>query len=116
MAELVYCKIDVILAANVAATVAATKATNTISIVMLAFFDPVGIDVVKSLERLLEQRKVKIHLVGHSAGSILLGHFLDVLRANGLMRIASCTLLAPACTVQFALDHYWPLVPTTKAG
>ncbi len=51
MAELVYRKIDVILAANVAATVAAAKATNTIPIVMLAVFDPVGIGVVKSLER-----------------------------------------------------------------
>ncbi len=51
MAELVDRKIDVILAANVAATVAAAKATNTIPIVMLAVFDPVGIGVVKSLER-----------------------------------------------------------------
>src|SRR6266436_599357 len=47
MAELVDRKIDVILAA----TVAAAKATNTIPIVMLAVFDPVGIGVVKSLER-----------------------------------------------------------------
>src|SRR5215813_15221574 len=51
MAELVDRKIDVILAANVAATVAAARATNTIPIVMLAVFDPVGIGVVKSLER-----------------------------------------------------------------
>src|SRR5262245_30763935 len=51
MAELVDRKIDVILAANVAATVAAAKATNTIPIVMLAVFNPVGIRVVKSLER-----------------------------------------------------------------
>jgi putative ABC transport system substrate-binding protein len=40
-----------ILAANVAATVAAAKATSTIPIVMLAVFDPVGIGVVKNLER-----------------------------------------------------------------
>src|SRR4051794_21148444 len=51
MAELVNRKVDVILAANVAATVAAAKATNTIPIVMLAVFDPVGIGVVNSLER-----------------------------------------------------------------
>jgi putative ABC transport system substrate-binding protein len=51
MEELVGRKLDMILAANVAATVAASKATSTIPIVMLAVFDPVGIGVVKSLER-----------------------------------------------------------------
>jgi putative ABC transport system substrate-binding protein len=51
MADLVNRKVDVILAANVAATVAAAKATTAIPIVMLAVFDPVGIGVVKSLER-----------------------------------------------------------------
>jgi putative tryptophan/tyrosine transport system substrate-binding protein len=51
MADLVNRKIDMILAANVAATVAAAKATSTIPIVMLAVFDPVGVGVVKSLDR-----------------------------------------------------------------
>ena len=51
MAELVGRKVDVILAANVAATVAAAKATTSIPIVMLAVFDPVGIGVVKSLDK-----------------------------------------------------------------
>jgi putative ABC transport system substrate-binding protein len=51
MADLVDRKIDIILAANVAATRAAAEATTTIPIVMLAVFDPVGIGVVKSLER-----------------------------------------------------------------
>jgi ABC-type uncharacterized transport system substrate-binding protein len=51
MAELVDRRIDIIAAANVAATRAAAKATKTIPIVMLAVFDPVGIGVVKSLEQ-----------------------------------------------------------------
>ena len=51
MADLVDQKVDIILAASVAATQAAAKATKTIPIVMLAVFDPVGIGVVKSLER-----------------------------------------------------------------
>jgi putative ABC transport system substrate-binding protein len=51
MADLVARRVDLILAANVAATVAAAKATKTIPIVMLAVFDPIGIGVVKSLER-----------------------------------------------------------------
>jgi putative ABC transport system substrate-binding protein len=51
IANLVDRKVDMILAANVAATQAAAKATQTIPIVMLGVFDPVGIGVVKSLER-----------------------------------------------------------------
>lgn len=51
MAELLDRKVDVILAANVAATRAAAQATRTVPIVMLAVFDPVGIGVVKSLDR-----------------------------------------------------------------
>jgi putative tryptophan/tyrosine transport system substrate-binding protein len=51
VAELLNLKVDIILAANVAVTVAAAKATSSVPIVMLAVFDPVGIGVVKSLER-----------------------------------------------------------------
>jgi putative ABC transport system substrate-binding protein len=51
VAELVERKVDIILAANVAATRAAARATKTIPIVMMAVFDPVGIGVVRSLER-----------------------------------------------------------------
>lgn len=49
--ELVDRKVDMILAANVAAARAAAAATKTIPIVLLAVFDPVGIGVVRSLER-----------------------------------------------------------------
>jgi hypothetical protein len=51
--------------------------------------------------------RLEVHLVGHSAGSILLGHLMDALRERALT-VDSCTLYAPACTVQFALDHYEP--------
>lgn len=52
---------------------------------------------------------VKIHLVGHSAGSIILGHLLDLLpRAD--LKAASCHLYAPACTVRFAVEHYLPAI------
>src|SRR5262249_31794031 len=44
-------KVDIILAANVAATRAAARATRTIPVVMMAVFDPVGSGVIKSLER-----------------------------------------------------------------
>lgn len=55
--------------------------------------------------------KAEIHLIGHSAGSILLGYFLDSL-VERKMHINSCTLFAPACTVRFALNHYKPAIGT----
>jgi hypothetical protein len=49
----------------------------------------------------------EIHLVGHSAGSILFGHLLNAFAAEPVpVPVASCTLYAPACSVQFAVDHY----------
>ena len=53
--------------------------------------------------------KMELHLMGHSAGSILLGYFLDIL-VDRKIRVDSCTLLAPACTVRFALNHYKPAI------
>jgi putative ABC transport system substrate-binding protein len=50
MAALVDRRVDVILAANAPAAVAAAKATSTTPIVMLAVNDPVGLGLVKSLE------------------------------------------------------------------
>lgn len=53
--------------------------------------------------------QLEIHLVGHSAGAIILGHLLTLLSARRLEpRIASVHLYAPACTVQFANRHYAP--------
>lgn len=48
---------------------------------------------------------LELHLVGHSAGAILLGHLLRPLRAAGL-RPASLHLFAPACTMRFAAETF----------
>ena len=56
----------------------------------------------------------ELHLVGHSAGSLALGHLLQALslrqragRDGGLSsRMASVHLYAPACSVAFANQHY----------
>ncbi len=48
---------------------------------------------------------LELHLVGHSAGSILLGHMLDDLNRQGI-KVSSCTLYAAACTVEFAQRTY----------
>jgi hypothetical protein len=52
---------------------------------------------------------LQIHLVGHSAGSILLGHLLKCLAepASGKpVKVASCALYAAACSTRFAVEHY----------
>ena len=70
--------------------------------------DPTLVLLADALERLKTRLpRLEVHLVGHSAGSILFGHLLDALGARSLT-VDSCTLYAPACTVQFALDHYEP--------
>jgi hypothetical protein len=62
-------------------------------------------DALGSLRKRLP--RLEVHMVGHSAGSILFGHLFDALRDRSV-GVDSCTLYAPACTVQFALDHYEP--------
>lgn len=68
--------------------------------------------MVQHLARLKAARpKLEIHLVGHSAGSIVLGAMLTQMQAVGL-KAASLRLFAPACTLEFALQHYKPAVET----
>ena len=51
VAELIDRRVDIIVAANAPAAVAASKATRTVPIVMAAVNDPVGLGLVKSLDR-----------------------------------------------------------------
>jgi hypothetical protein len=54
-------------------------------------------------------KALEIHLIGHSAGSILLGHLLGRLGGTGgadVVPAASCELYAAACSSGFALQHY----------
>jgi hypothetical protein len=50
-------------------------------------------------------RSLELHFVGHSAGAILLGHLLEKMTS---LRVRTCTLLAPACSVSFATRFYLP--------
>jgi hypothetical protein len=45
-------------------------------------------------------KDTKLHVIGHSAGAILLGNFIAAL-ARSEAKVASCELWAPACTVDF---------------
>lgn len=52
--------------------------------------------------------RFELHLVGHSAGSIFLGHLLKAAGRRGPVKgaLKSVNLYAPACTVAFANQHY----------
>ena len=56
---------------------------------------------------------LEIHLVGHSAGSILLGGLLAAMTRRGSkyrVPVATCTLWAPACTVDLYRQQYLPAI------
>lgn len=46
------------------------------------------------------------HLLGHSAGSLVIGHLLDAAAGKPGVNFASCGLYAPACTMRFAVDMF----------
>jgi predicted alpha/beta hydrolase family esterase len=63
--------------------------------------------------------KLEVHLVGHSAGSILLAGLISRLRdaSDGTpVPIASCTLWAPACTMALYREHYLPAARVQGLG
>lgn len=49
--------------------------------------------------------QLELHLVGHWAGSIMIGALLAVLGRRGV-KVKTCSLYAPACTVEFAAQTY----------
>jgi hypothetical protein len=53
-------------------------------------------------------KTLELHLVGHSAGSILLGHLLGRLGGPDAIKVTSCELYAAACSSGFAVQHYGP--------
>jgi pimeloyl-ACP methyl ester carboxylesterase len=71
-----------------------------------------GLALVADLLAGLTRRfpSLKIHVVGHSAGSILLGGLAARLASDGAkpVRIETCTLWAPACTVDLYRADYLP--------
>jgi len=54
----------------------------------------------------------RLHLVGHSAGAIMLGRLLSALGRFKLSKVElwSIHLMAPACTVDFFREHYGPFL------
>ena len=83
-----------------------------------------GLDLLaRKLARLRDRlgtKPLEIHLVGHSAGAILLGHLLKRLAAPGEnaepVKVATCSLYAAACSLGFAVDHYLGAASEILAG
>jgi hypothetical protein len=56
-------------------------------------------------------KKAEVHVIGHSAGSIFHAPLVLLLAAYGVP-IKTCTLWAPACTVELFKKSYLPLIKT----
>lgn len=54
-------------------------------------------------------RSVKYHLVGHSTGGIVIAHLLNTLRRNAIT-FSTCSLMAPAITLDLYHDTYLPVL------
>jgi len=62
--------------------------------------------MVAALQRLRAAHPgLELHLVAHSAGAFVHGHLLDLCHAAAVP-VASVTLYAPACSLEFAARHY----------
>jgi hypothetical protein len=68
-----------------------------------------GIEAMKTIALALKESGLKIHLAGHSTGGVLIGHLLGAVDQFGWDDlISTCTLFAPACTIDFFHEHYSP--------
>ncbi|MBI5483885.1 MAG: C1 family peptidase [Deltaproteobacteria bacterium] len=78
--------------------------------------------VAHHLQKLVKQG-AEIHLIGHSAGSIFHAPLVQLLASNGTIKsgpmkgaeglgvpVSSCTLWAPACTIDLFKKTYLPLI------
>lgn len=61
--------------------------------------------LAEKLKQLKDEFNCEVHLIGHSAGSILFGHWMDELVKREL-KIESISLYAPVCTMEFTNKHY----------
>jgi len=70
-----------------------------------------GTDVLTRFTRHLEQnkRRIKLHLVGHSTGAVVIAHLLRTLRRRNI-HFTTCALLAPACSVDLYHEAYLPVL------
>jgi hypothetical protein len=78
---------------------------------------PDGLQTIKIMAETLESKKIGFHLAAHSTGGILVGHMLNALDTLGNNKlISSCTLFAPACSIEFYKQHYAPRLAKNFSG
>jgi Papain family cysteine protease len=54
-------------------------------------------------------KNIKIHIAGHSTGAIVLAHMLNIMKRKNVT-FSSCSLLAPACSVELYKSNYLPVL------
>ena len=77
-----------------------------------------GLESLKFFIKYLRQASAngkpkKIHMMGHSTGAIVIAHLLRALQ-NTTVEIQSCSLLAPAATLDLFKSHYLPVIKGSK--
>ena len=86
----------------------------------LAFMKPAnaGTQTIRflanALKALPSAKRPKLHMMGHSAGSIWLGHLLQRWQALRGVPVESLQLFAPACTMDFYRSHLRASLAATK--
>lgn len=70
-----------------------------------------GTDALTRFFKNFEKNKsaIDIHVAGHSTGAIVLAHMLNTMK-NKEVKISSCSLLAPACSIELYQSNYLPVL------
>lgn len=74
-----------------------------------------GSKAIETMVKELAGATYQVHLAGHSTGAVLIGHLLNAL--DQLQRsdlISTCSLMAPACSIDFYQQHYEPRLANTN--
>ncbi len=73
--------------------------------------DGAGTDALKHFIKHIKKngRRVKFHLLGHSTGAVVIAHLLQIL-CNNSINFSTCSLMAPACTLDLYHDAYLPVL------
>jgi hypothetical protein len=76
-----------------------------------------GAAAISTFMQVLQETGVRVHLAGHSTGAILLGHLLAALDQLELPDLVdTCSLMAPACTIDFYQEHFAPRLGKGGSG
>lgn len=82
--------------------------------------DAAGAVLLREIARAVTHDRVEVHVVGHSAGSILLAPLVERLTAPAPeghgVDLASWTMWAPACSMELYVKHYAPALEAGRLG